>query len=56
MLMILYYRFNWACVDERINGREIEGINPGIVYEKQYALNWLINYMDQDRDYVTCDT
>lgn len=52
----LYYRFNWACVDERINGREIEGINPGIVYERQYALNWLINYMDQDWDSVTCDT
>jgi hypothetical protein len=52
----LYYRFNWACVDERINGREIEGINPGIVYERQYALNWLINYMEQDWDYITCDT
>lgn len=52
----LYYRFNWACVDERINGREIEGINPGIVYERQYALNWLINYMDQDWDSVSCDT
>ncbi|MGE6353426.1 DUF4272 domain-containing protein [Flavobacterium sp. NPDC079362] len=52
----LYYRFNWACVDERINGREIEGINPGIVYERQYALNWLVNYMEQDWDIVTCDT
>lgn len=52
----LYYRFNWACVDERINGREIEAINPGIVYERQYALNWLINYMEQDWDYITCDT
>lgn len=52
----LYYRFNWACVDERINGRQIEEINPGIVYERQYALNWLINYMEQDWDYVTCDT
>ena len=52
----LYYRYNWACVDERINGRQIENINPGIVYERQYALNWLINYMDQDWDNVTCDT
>lgn len=52
----LYYRYNWACVDERINGRQIESINPGIVYERQYALNWLINYMDQDWDNVTCDT
>lgn len=52
----LYYRYNWACVDERINGRQIESINPGIVYERQYALNWLIHYMDQDWDNVTCDT
>jgi hypothetical protein len=52
----LYYRYNWACVDERINGREIEGINPGIVYERQYALNWLINYMGQDWDSISCDT
>lgn len=52
----LYYRYNWACVDERINGRQIENINPGIVYERQYALNWLIHYMDQDWDNVTCDT
>lgn len=52
----LYYRYNWACVDERINGREIKGINPGIVYERQYALNWLINYMGQDWDSISCDT
>ncbi len=52
----LYYRYNWACVDARINGKQIEAINPGIVYERQYALNWLINYMDQDWDDVTCDT
>jgi hypothetical protein len=52
----LYYRYNWACVDERIKGNQIEGINSGIVYERQYALNWLIHYMDQDWDNVTCDT
>nr|WP_199001125.1 DUF4272 domain-containing protein [Flavobacterium sp. ASV13] len=52
----LYYRYNWACVDERINGRQIEEINPGIVYERQYALNWLISYMEQDWDSISCDT
>lgn len=52
----LYYRYNWACVDERINGRQMETINPGIVYERQYALNWLVNYMEQDWDHVSCDT
>ncbi len=52
----LYYRFDWACVDARINGREIAEIHPSIVYERHYALNWLINYMGQDWDDVSCDT
>lgn len=52
----LYYRFDWACVDARINQQNIETIHPGIVYERHYALNWLINYMGQDWDNVSCDT
>ncbi len=52
----LYYRFEWACVDARINGREINEINPSVVYERHYALNWLINYMGQDWDDISCDT
>jgi hypothetical protein len=51
-----YYRTNWACVDARINGLEMNAVNPGIVYERQYALNWLVHYMDQEWDDVTCDT
>lgn len=52
----LYYRLNWACVDARINNREITAVNPSICYERQYALNWLITYMDQAWDDVSCDT
>ncbi|WP_199912771.1 DUF4272 domain-containing protein [Aquimarina aquimarini] len=52
----LYYRLDWACVDARIKGEEIKEVNPGIVYERHYALNWLINYMNQDWDNVSCDT
>ncbi|GAA4242885.1 DUF4272 domain-containing protein [Winogradskyella damuponensis] len=52
----LYYRMDWACVDARINGKEITEIHNGIVYERHYALNWLINYMSSDWDDVTCDT
>ncbi len=52
----LYYRFEWACVDATLNGVEIETIHPGVVYERHHALNWLINYMGQDWDNVTCDT
>lgn len=52
----LYYRYDWACVDARINNREMETIDPGIVYERHYALNWLITYMNQEWDDVSCDT
>lgn len=52
----LYYRYDWACVDARINNLEMETIDSGIVYERHYALNWLITYMDQDWDDVSCDT
>jgi hypothetical protein len=51
-----YYRLDWACVDARINGREFDDANPGVVYERHYALNWLINYMDEEWDDITCDT
>lgn len=52
----LYYRFDWACVDARINGVEIDNLNPGVVYERHYTLNWLVNYMEQEWDDVTTDT
>lgn len=52
----LYYRYHWACVDARINNLEMTTIDSGIVYERQYALNWLVNYMGQEWDDVSCDT
>ena len=52
----LYYRLDWACVDARLNNRKITGVNPGVVYERHYALNWLVNYMDQSWDDISCDT
>ena len=52
----LYYRINWACVDARLGNQELSQVNPGVVYERHYALNWLINYRGQDWDQVTCDT
>ncbi|MDG5493007.1 DUF4272 domain-containing protein [Psychroserpens sp. SPM9] len=51
----LYYRFDWACVDARLNNHELN-VHPGVVYERHYALNWLINYLDLDWDDVSCDT
>lgn len=52
----LHYRINWACVDARINGQEIAEVHPGVVYERCYALNWLIRYRGQEWDNISCDT
>lgn len=52
----LYYRLDWACVDARIKNTTLSKVNPGVVYERHYALNWLINYMNQDWDDISCDT
>ncbi len=52
----LYYRFDWACVDARVNQQQISVVHPGVVYERHYALNWLIGYMDQEWDNVSTDT
>ena len=52
----LYYRMYWACVNARIKGEQMTSVNPGVVYERLYALNWLIQYQGQEWDDVTCDT
>ena len=39
----LIYRYHWACVDARINGREAPaGLDSGVVQERHWGLNWLI--------------
>jgi hypothetical protein len=51
------YRINWACVDARIKNQEVAGnVNPSVVYERHYALNWLTNHQNQDWDNVTTNT
>ena len=51
------YRMNWTCVDARIKGEAVSGgINPSVVYERHYALNWLTRYQNQDWDDVTTNT
>ncbi|MBO5030768.1 MAG: DUF4272 domain-containing protein [Lachnospiraceae bacterium] len=37
----LIFRYDWACVDARINQKRIEAVDGEIVYEWHYALNWL---------------
>ncbi len=54
----LIYRLDWACIDSRENNeaQTPAGLNASVVYERHYALNWLISYMNQDWDNVGTDT
>ena len=54
----LIYRYDWACVDARINSKPApSGLEPSVVYERHYALNWLIGYAENaDWDDVSTDT
>ena len=52
----LIYRYNWACVDARVNGRKLEAIDCDVVVERHHALNWLIGYQGQAWDDVSTDT
>lgn len=54
----LIYRYDWACVDARINGRVAPAeLDASVVYERHYALNWLIGYAENaDWDDISTDT
>lgn len=53
----LILRLNWACVSARVKNETAPGgLNSSVVYERHYALNWLIKYMNQDWDSVSTDT
>lgn len=53
----LTYRLAWAVTDARINDRApLDGIEPGVVAERHYALNWLTRFEDADWDDVTTPT
>jgi hypothetical protein len=52
----LIYRIHWAVVDARLKDEEVPGgFDPGVVYERHFALNWLTCYSDNWDD-VTTDT
>ncbi|CAH0157492.1 MULTISPECIES: DUF4272 domain-containing protein [unclassified Pedobacter] len=53
----LILRLDWACVNSRVNNEPVPGnLDKSVVYERHYALNWIIRLMDQDWDGVTTDT
>jgi hypothetical protein len=53
----LTYRLHWACVNARVENQPIpENVNPSVVYERHYALNWLINRYNEDWDNTSTPT
>lgn len=53
----LILRYNWACVSARVKGEPGPGgLNTSVVYERHYALNWIIKNLNQKWDQVTTDT
>lgn len=53
----LILRIDWACTNAQVNNKPIPGnLDKGVVFERHYSLNWLINYMNQDWDNIKTDT
>ncbi len=53
----LILRLHWACVSARIKNEPAPGgLHPSVIYERHYALNWLINHQHQAWDNVTMPT
>jgi hypothetical protein len=53
----LHYRYHWAVVDADLYGKKPpRGLEAAVVYERHYALNWLIQRNNQVWDEVETDT
>ncbi|WP_238917468.1 DUF4272 domain-containing protein [Clostridium sp. YIM B02555] len=55
----LIFRYNWACVDARIHGKNAPAkLDSGVVFERHWGLNWLIGKgtENDDWDCVSTDT
>ena len=53
----LIYRLHWATRQAEIDGQSPPGgLDPEIIYEWHYAINWITKYGDADWDDVTTDT
>lgn len=53
----LTYRLAWAVTDARVNDHPpLDGLEPGVVAERHYALNWLTRFGDAAWDDVETPT
>lgn len=52
-----HLRLHWATTDARMGNRPPPaGLEPGVVFERHYALNWLTRFQDADWDDVDTPT
>lgn len=51
----LTYRLHWATRQSTLTNSKAANLNPSIVYERHYAINWVTYYAD-DWDDITTDT
>lgn len=52
----LIYRIHWATEDARVNNKKVPAnLNPDVIMERHFALNWLTMYAE-DWDDITTDT
>ncbi len=52
----LLYRCMWICRDAQGNRKPLKGLSNSVVYERLYALNWLIRHGNADWDNVQTDS
>jgi hypothetical protein len=53
----MIYRMNWACVNARVKGEAVGGgIDPSVVFERHYALNWITREGGEDWDDIATNT
>ena len=53
----LIYRYHWTIVDARVNEMPVPpSLNPNVVYERHYTLNWLIGSGGPAWDDISTDT
>ena len=53
----LIYRIHWATTEARIKNQPMPAdLDNSTVYERHYALNWLLNHQNQNWDDVSTDT
>lgn len=50
----LIYHYHWACLDARINGKEVN-LSESLVMERRVRLDWLFR-ADADWDYPDLNT